>query len=119
MKPRILLVDAERAILLTFKIILEMNGFGVDTASSVPEGVQKIKNGAFDVIIADARTVGFDVITAARQQSYNPATAILTAYPYPEAVWKSSGAQKLFVKPVTAADLLRGIEELLNMQKER
>lgn len=117
MKRRILLVDDELAILLTLKAILEMNGFEVETASSAREGIEKIKKSTYNMIITDMRmeheTAGYDVIRAAKQQPYNPATSILTAYPSLGSDWKSEGAQSLLVKPVNTNDLLRQIEALL------
>jgi DNA-binding NtrC family response regulator len=117
MKRRILLVDDELAILLTLKAILEMNGFEVETASSATEAEQKLSTGEFEMVITDMRmeseTAGYDVITAARKQSYDPATAILTAYPSLGTEWKSRGAQSMLVKPVNTKDLLRQIEALL------
>lgn len=117
MKRRILLVDDELAILLTLKAILEMNGFEVETASSGREAVQKLDLGIFHMVITDMRmeteTSGYDVIRAAKQKSYNPATSILTAYPSLGSDWKSKGAQSLLVKPVNTQDLLRQIEALL------
>ncbi|MGZ4819487.1 MAG: response regulator [Terriglobales bacterium] len=117
MKRRILLVDDELAILLTLKAILEMNGFEVETASSGREAVQKLDGGVFLMVITDMRmeteTAGYDVIRAAKQKPYNPATSILTAYPSLGSDWKSKGAQSLLVKPVNTQDLLRQIEALL------
>ncbi|HET7185134.1 MAG TPA: response regulator [Terriglobales bacterium] len=117
MKRRILLVDDELAILLTLKAILEMNGFEVETASSGREAVQKLDGGVFQMVITDMRmeteTAGYDVIRAAKQKPYNPATSILTAYPSLGSDWKSKGAQSLLVKPVNTQDLLRQIEALL------
>lgn len=117
MKRRILLVDDELAILLTLKAILEMNGFQVETAASAKEAEQKLSKGVFEMVITDMRMesemAGYDVIRAARQQSYDPATAILTAYPTLGAEWKNRGAQSLLVKPVNTSDLLRQIEALL------
>ncbi len=117
MKRRILLVDDELAILLTLKAILEMNGFEVETASSGQEAIAKLKAAVFHMVITDMRmeteTAGYDVIRAAKQQSYNPATSILTAYPSLGSEWKSRGAQSLLVKPVNTQDLLRQIEALL------
>ncbi len=117
MKRRILLVDDELAILLTLKAILEMNGFEVETAASAREAIQKLEHGVFQMVITDMRmeteTAGYDVIRAARQQSYNPATSILTAYPSLGSDWKTRGAQSLLVKPVNTQDLLRQIEALL------
>jgi DNA-binding response OmpR family regulator len=61
----------------------------------------------------ETETSGYDVIRAARKQSYDPATAILTAYPALGTDWKNHGAQSLLVKPVNTHDLLRQIEALL------
>lgn len=117
MKRRILLVDDELAILLTLKAILEMHGFEVDTAASAKEAEKKLGAAEFEMVITDMRmeseTAGYDVIRAARSQAYNPATAILTAYPSLGTDWKAKGAQSLLVKPVNTQDLLRQIEALL------
>jgi len=117
MKRRILLVDDELAILLTLKAILEMNGFEVETASSAREGIKKLEAHTYNIVITDMRmeheTAGYDVIRVAKQQPYNPATSILTAYPSLGSEWKSEGAQSLLVKPVNTGDLLRQIEALL------
>src|ERR1022692_4448107 len=96
MKRRILLVDDELAILLTLRAILEMNGFEVDTAASVKEAERKMKHGVFEMVITDMRmeteTAGYEVIRAAGQQAYDPATAILTAYPPLGDDWRTKGA---------------------------
>jgi DNA-binding response OmpR family regulator len=117
MTRRILLVDDELAILLTLKAILEMNGFAVETATSAREAKQKLRGGTFEMVISDMRmeneTSGFEVIRAARSQAYNPATAILTAFPNLGDDWKSEGAESLLVKPMNTGDLLRQIEALL------
>ena len=117
MKRRILLVDDELAILLTLKAILEMNGFEVDTAISRAEASKKLNNGVYNMVITDMKmeteTAGYDVIEVAKQQPYNPATAILTAYPALGTDWQGQGAQSLLVKPVGTEDLLRQIEALL------
>ena len=117
MKRRILLVDDELAILLTLRAILEMNGFEVHTATSAKEAERKMKDGVFEMVISDMRmgseTAGYDVIRTARQQPYDPATAILTAYPALGDEWKSQGAQTLLVKPVNTPEMLRQLEALL------
>ncbi len=123
MKRHILLVDDELAILLTLKAILEMNGFEIETASSARDAVQKLATGVFQMVITDMKmeteTAGYDVITAAKQQPYNPATSILTAYPALGRDWKSKGAQSLFVKPMNTPELLRQIEALLIIHEDR
>jgi len=117
MKRRILLVDDELAILLTLRAILEMNGFEVDTAASSKEAQTKLKSNVYEMVITDMRmeteTAGYDVIRIARQMPYDPATALLTAYPSLGNEWKSKGVQSLLVKPVNTAELLRQLEALL------
>jgi DNA-binding response OmpR family regulator len=117
MKRRILLVDDELAILLTLKAILELHGFEVETAASTKEAFQKLDTGKYHMVITDMRmekdTSGYDVIRAAKRQEYDPATAILTAFPTLGNEWKNEGAQSLLVKPVGTEDLLRQIEALL------
>lgn len=117
MKRRILLVDDELAILLTLKAILEMHGFEVETAASTKEALQKLDSNVYHMVITDMRmekdTSGYDVIRAAKRQEYNPATAILTAFPTLGTDWKGQGAHSLLVKPVGTEDLLRQIEALL------
>lgn len=117
MKRRILLVDDELAILLTLRAILEMNGFEVDTAASSKEAQNKLKTGVYEMVITDMRmeteTAGYDVIRTARQQAYDPATALLTAYPSIGNDWKSKGVHSLLVKPVNTEELLRQLEALL------
>ncbi len=117
MKRRILLVDDELAILLTLRAVLEMNGFNVDTATSAREAERKMKNEPFEMVITDMRmeneTAGFEVIRAARQQPYDPAIAILTAYPSLGNQWQMEGAHSLLVKPVNTEELLRQLEALL------
>ena len=116
MKRRILLVDDDVTVLLTLKAVLELNQFDVQTAGSAAEAVQKLASGTYEMVITDSRMetddAGFHVIRAARQQLYNPATALLTAYPPRNFDWKQDGAQSVLVKPIGTQDLLRQIEAL-------
>jgi DNA-binding response OmpR family regulator len=122
MKRRILLVDDDATVLLTLKAVLELNQFDVQTAGSAADAIKKLATGVYDMVITDARMetddAGFHVIRAARQQAYNPATALLTAYPPRNVDWQSNGAQSLLVKPIGTQDLLRQIEALLIRQQD-
>jgi DNA-binding response OmpR family regulator len=117
MKRRILLVDDELAILLTLKAILEIHGFDVETAGSGKEAISKLKTSGYHMVITDMKMetekAGYDVIRAAKKTDYNPAVAVLTAYPLLGSDWKNEGAQSMLVKPMNTDDLLRQIEALL------
>jgi DNA-binding NtrC family response regulator len=123
MKRRILLVDDELAILLTLKAILEINGFEVETAASAKEAKGKLPHGVYHMVITDMRmeseTAGYEVIREAKRQDYDPAVAILTAFPLLGSDWKEEGADSMLVKPMNTNDLLRQIEALLVSHEDR
>ncbi len=116
-KRRVLLVDDEVTVLLTLKAVLEISGFDVDTAASAREGKSKIKLHEYQMVITDMRmesdAAGREVIQAARTASYHPAVALLTAYPIAEDDWQEMGADKMLVKPMQTAALIRQIESLM------
>jgi DNA-binding response OmpR family regulator len=116
-KRRVLLVDDEVTVLLTMKAVLEISGFDVDTAASAREGKSKIKLREYQMVITDMRmesdAAGREVIQAARTAPYHPAVALLTAFPVDEDEWQDMGADKMLVKPMQTAVLIRQIEKLL------
>jgi DNA-binding response OmpR family regulator len=116
-KRRILLVDDELTILLTLKAVLEVSGYAVDTAASAREGRSKLRAHEYDMIITDMRmeseSSGLEVVQAAKKAPYNPAVAMLTAFPLPGSDWGEEGADRMLVKPMNTHDLLRQIESLL------
>ncbi len=118
MKRRILLVDDEVAVLLTLKAVLEISGFDVDTATSAREGKSRIKHREYEMVITDMRMedehAGAEVIAAAKEAAYNPAIALLTAFPVDDEALSSMGADKMLVKPMHTRVLLQQLESLMN-----
>jgi DNA-binding response OmpR family regulator len=132
MKRRILLVDDDLAVLLTLKAVLELHGFEVETAASSPEAFARMESGVYHMVISDLRMeseeAGLKVIRAARRQSYNPAIALLTAYPPNEGQpmargdgedWTGENSDSLLIKPLGTGDLLRQVEALLIRHADR
>lgn len=117
MKRRILLVDDEVAVLLTLKAVLEINGFEVDTAASGREGRLKLRSHEYHMVISDMRMesdqAGAEVIAAARSAPYQPAIALLTAFPVAEEDWQEMGADHMLVKPMHTRLLLEQIDRLM------
>lgn len=117
MKRRILVVDDDVAVVLTLKAVLELSGFEVETANSVPQAVAKMESGVFQMVITDLRMEteesGLEVMRAARRQSYDPATALLTAYPPDQQNWHQENTESLLVKPMGTKELIRQLEALL------
>ena len=123
MKRRILLVDDELAILLTLKAVLEIQGFDVETAASAREAKSKIRSHSYHMVITDMRMEsersGMEVVRAAREAEYDPAVAMLTAFPLPGEEWEGAGADQMLVKPMNTNDLLLQIEALLVTHEDK
>lgn len=137
MKRRILLVDDDLAVLLTLKAVLELHGFEVETAGSSAEAFARMQLNVYHLVISDLRMeteeAGLEVIRAARRQPYDPATALLTAYPpsgehwgrehwdgkprngKPQEGedWGGGNSDSVLIKPLGTGDLVRQIEALL------
>ena len=123
MKRRILLVDDEVAILLALKAILEIHSFEVETATSAREAKAKLRSSIFDMVISDLRMedeeAGLEVLRAAKKAPYQPAVALLTAFPEAGEDWHEAGADQMLVKPMNTNELLRQIETLLVKNEEK
>lgn len=133
MKRRILLVDDDLAVLLTLKAVLELQGFEVETAGSSAEAFARMESGVYQMVISDLRMeteeAGLEVIRAARRQTYDPATALLTAYPPASEHsdgerrdgedWTGENSDSLLIKPLGTRDLLRQVEALLIRHADR
>lgn len=132
MKRRILLVDDDLAVLLTLKAVLELHGFEVETAGSSAEALARMESGVYQMVISDLRMEtedsGLEVLRAAHRQAYDPATALLTAYPPSgehwggetrdgetrrKQDWGGENSDSLLIKPLGTGDLLRQVEALL------
>jgi hypothetical protein len=74
-------IDRDNEILLRSDDIFPFD----HPAMSAAEGMEKLASGVYRMVITDARmenqNAGFEVVRGARRQAYNPAAALLTAYP--------------------------------------
>ena len=132
MKRRILLVDDDLAVLLTLKAVLELHGFEVETAGSSAEAFARMESAVYHMVISDlsmeTEEAGLEVIRTARRQAYDPATALLTAYPPSGEHWRGEhwdgkhrdgedwtgeNSDSLLIKPLGTSDLLRQVEAML------
>ncbi len=117
---RVLLVDDEPTIRITLPQILEMHGFQVTSAGTVPEALDAIARQSFDVLLADLNIGqpgdGFTVVSAMRRTQPRAVTIIITGYPAFETALEAIRNQvdDYIVKPADIQSLIRCIEQRLS-----
>ena len=123
-KCNILVVDDEANVLLTYRLILEQQGYSVSAAISSEKAREAIREGNIDLLLCDLslekQENGFDVIDFARQNDPAMPAVLLTGYATPEA---TEHAQELAIpvlfKPIDIKELLDTISGLLKENYEQ
>jgi DNA-binding NtrC family response regulator len=123
-KSRILVVDDENSVLLTYRMILEEKGYAVVTALTAGEATRLVDATSFDMVLCDLslehNRTGFEVFDHAREKNANTPCVLLTGYANEDAVQhaEKQGITVLF-KPIDVNELLKTIEEGLNKSHAR
>lgn len=123
-KCNILVVDDEPNVLLTYRLILQQQGYAVCAALSSEEARNAITEQDIDLLLCDLslekQQSGFDVIDFAKQKNSRIPSVLLTGYATPEANERAHqlGIPILF-KPIDIAELLGTISELLKENYEQ
>ena len=119
----ILVVDDSADNLSLMKLMLESEGYKVDTADSGPEALRKIKKCHPSLVLLDImmpRMNGYEVIARLRKDKSLPFIRVyfVTADKYTEERQAiAAGADGLIYKPVDLHDLLLKVGNTLNVSK--
>ena len=111
-KPRVLVVDDEPSVLLTYKMILEQEGYQVTASATSKEALGAIESSRFELVLCDfsleQQHTGFEVIEAARKVSADTPCVLLTGYANVETAQeaKQRGIHVLF-KPIEIEEFLQ------------
>ena len=100
MKKRILIVDDEKDVGRTFKMILENYGFDTDCFTDPTMAIEKFKPNLYDLTILDIRMPkinGFELYDRLKSIDSNIKTIFISALSY----LKSYNAQSSKVQPLT------------------
>ena len=114
----ILVVDDEPNVLVTYRLILQQQGYDVSAAISAEEARQMLLERKIDLLLCDLslekQASGFDVVELARQIDPHMPTVLLTGYATQEANERAeaSGIPVLF-KPIDIKQLLQTISDML------
>jgi DNA-binding NtrC family response regulator len=116
-KLRILIVDDQLPILLTYKLILQQQGHEVTAASSWEGAVSHLGRGKFDILLCDLGLNngrnGFELIDLAQVRNPDMSAVLLTGYGAPEVDREAEmrGVPVLY-KPVAIEHLLETLHSL-------
>jgi DNA-binding NtrC family response regulator len=122
-KFRILVVDDEAAVLVTYRLILEQEGYEVTACSTSREAITAIEKQEFDTVLCDysleEQHTGFEVITAARQRDPDVPAALLTGYATKETADEAE-TQKIGImfKPIEIEEFLATTSSMLRRNHE-
>lgn len=121
----ILLVEDDKSISNTISYYLQSEGFTIHTAKTVKEGIEKIKNNAYDLMLLDINLpdgTGYDLYQEMKIIQEIP-TIFLTALDEEKDIVKGFdlGADDYITKPFHAGELLSRIKNALrhNVKKEK
>lgn len=118
----ILIIDDNLTICLMLKSWLVKKGFSVETATSVPEGKQKVKEQPFDLILSDIRMPdadGFSFLSWVKKYDSDILVIMMTGYADIESAVESmkSGAVDYISKPIEPQQLFSKIDEAFLLQE--
>jgi DNA-binding NtrC family response regulator len=123
LSKRLLFVDDEEGIRKTLPAILELRGFEVRVAASVPEAFSEMRNHKFDVLVSDLNIGedgnGFTVIRAMRNTHPKCVAILLTGYPTFESsvLAIEDEVDGYLVKPADINSLVSTIERKLRARQ--
>ena len=115
------MVDDEYDIILTIKIVLEENGFQVDSFTNASEALENVRTGLYDAVILDVKMPemdGFSLYEKIKKLDDKVAICFLTAADdayYKTSKKKHPGINENCVihKPVDNESLLKQIKSVL------
>jgi two-component system KDP operon response regulator KdpE len=121
MSPKVLVVEDEADIRLTFRIILQTAGYLVVEASTGEDALSTIGSMVPDAIILDLQLPGIDgwqVLTTMRQEGLAPSTPVIIASanddPNLRARANEFGCFEVFAKPFSAEGLRDTLARVLS-----
>jgi len=123
-KARILAVDDEPVVLDSFRRILVLDGFNVDTVESGPEALGLIQRHDYDFVFTDLKMPemdGVEVVKAVKHLRPDLDVVVITGYGTIETAVETMqhGACEYVQKPFTAEELSEFVRKLLIKRQAR
>ena len=115
---RILVVDDERSVLETYRMLLEDAGYRVTTALTSSDARSALQHGVFDLLLCDlsleGQQSGFDVVEVAARRSTPVASVLVTGYATQDALVRANQRGiPVLPKPIDIDELLSTISQMV------
>jgi DNA-binding NtrC family response regulator len=122
-KYRILVVDDEASVLITYRLILERQGYDVVACRTWREAVAAIARQDFDGVLCDysleERHTGYEVIREARKRDATLPAALLTGYATQETADEARSENiGIMFKPIEIEEFLDTTSRMLRRSYE-
>jgi DNA-binding NtrC family response regulator len=122
-KKYVLVVDDEPSVLLTYRMILEQQGYHVTAAISSRDAIAGIEQQAMDLLICDLsleqKHTGFEVIEFARRRDPQVPAILVTGYASKEVMDKAEqNAITVLFKPIDINEFLSTISSKVRSRHE-
>ncbi|MCL4550249.1 MAG: sigma-54 dependent transcriptional regulator [Bacteroidetes bacterium] len=122
MSAKILIVDDEKPIRDSLKMVLDEEGFSTEVAADGEEALQKIQEINFDIVVTDIKMPkldGMQLLDSASKISPETFFIIMTAYASVKTAIDAlrQGAFDYLIKPVEFDDLIIRIKRLINYKQ--
>jgi DNA-binding NtrC family response regulator len=122
-KYRVLVVDDEAAVLLTYRLILERQGYEVVACGTSVQAIAAINTKKFDAVLCDysleEQHTGFEVISAARRRDSGVPAALLTGYATKETADEAASRSiGVMFKPIEIEEFLATTSNMLRKNHE-
>lgn len=122
-KARVLVVDDEQAVLLTYRLILEQQGYDVAAAATSREAIDALARQNFDALLCDfsleQQHTGFEVIEVARKRQPDIPAVLLTGYASQEtAALAQQKKVGILYKPIEIEEFLKTTADMLRNPHE-
>jgi DNA-binding NtrC family response regulator len=108
---RILVVDDESSVLITYRLILERQGYQVAACKTAREAMEELQRQEFDLVLCDysldGQHTGMEVIAAARERQADVPAVLLTGYATRETADEAATQSiNLLFKPIEIEEFL-------------
>ncbi|MGD8857659.1 MAG: response regulator, partial [Chloroflexota bacterium] len=119
---RILVIDDELGIRQGCRRVLAPQGFQVETAASLQEGLAQLRSAQFDLVLLDVMMPdgrGFDLLGPIHEQDPDTIAIIITGYATVELAVEAikAGAYDFIAKPFTPDVLLHAVNQGLERRR--